>query len=767
MPVIYADLRCLQDPRFQFRGVGNHVASLLRQRRNSIFASSELVGLVDAALPELPPEYAELIDESSLVTNPAVGRSGAIFIDSSPLTHDPSFGIRFTACRHFFNVAVIYDFIPLDWPGYLPTPASRIDYWSKVWRLRSFDLFCPISDYSGWRLSEIAGTAGQPIVVTGAAVRERLYEIREQQGSQRSTDCRYFVTVGGGDRRKNTEAAVAAVRQLNAMGTAQFRLKVIGHYDDAYKADLLYLAGHGDGKGFLEFSPGVSDETLVALYAGAIGSICPSHIEGFSLPVVESAVCGTPVIASTCGAHLDLIRQEHALFSSQDHGALTGRLRRLVEEPEWRCQLVGEQAALAARFHEVEVGSRFWKAIENALGGRKQRTGGSGMRKARVAFLSPYPPEQSGVARYTQLTVQAAAKTHFDADVYTDAPRPLLGLGAATDGGPISSAVLLKGTYDSIISVLGNSHYHIPVFHFFERYGGPCILHDSRLTQIYHYRLGRPGFADFARSILGRPVTDQDMDAWLRDRELPSLFVEPVLKRARPLIVHTRQYQAFLRERYGVEAEVTTFCPNMYFPDEELEQPCRLAARSRLGIAPEVFLISTFGFVGKEKGMDTCIIAIELLRSWNIPAELHFVGDPQALAGEIRRIASLYDVETHVHATEHFVDNDRYRDYMLASDAAVQLRAYGFGQPSAALVDCVSAGLGCVASNELALSCDSPEYVRMVPDRASALHVAEQLAAIWESGHDRGAHTEARRSFLAAHSFDYYARRLAEILGLA
>jgi glycosyltransferase involved in cell wall biosynthesis len=767
MPVIYTDLRCLQDPRFRFRGVGTHIAGLLRQRRHSAYASFRLVGLVDDALSELPSEYAELIDELSTVTNPAVGRRGAIFIDSSPMTHNPHFTIRFTTNDTFFNVAVIYDFIPLDWPGYLPTPASRIDYWSKVARLRSFDLFCPISDYSGRRLSQIAGIASQSIVVTGAAVRQRLYEIQERRSNREQPGGRYFVTVGGGDRRKNTEAAVAAVRKLNAAAGGSFGLKVIGHYDEAYRAELLRLAGHGDGEGFLEFRAGVDDETLVELYAGAIGSICPSHIEGFSLSVVESAVCGTPVIASMCGAHLDLIRQKDALFPSRDHAGLAERLRCLVEEPERRCGLVREQAALAARFHEAEVGARFWKGIEKALGGRIGRSGANGAGKARVAFLAPYPPDQSGVARFTQLTVQAAAGTYFDVDVYTDARRPLMERGAARDGGRISSAVMLKRTYNSIISVLGNSEYHIPVFRFFEEYGGPCILHDSRLTHIYHHRLGRDGFIDFARCILGRRISHEEIDSWLKDRELPSLFIEPVLKRARPLIVHTRQYQAILRERYGVETEVTTFCPNSYFDDEELEKPCRQAARARLGIAPETFLISTFGFVSKEKGMDACIIAIDLLRGWKIPAELHFVGDTLGLGDEIRRVAGMYEVEAHVHTSTGFVDDDRYRDYMLASDAAIQLRAYGLGQPSAALVDCVSAGLACVASHELARSSDAPEYVRKVPDRVSPLQVAEQLAAIWESGQDRMLCVEARRSFLAAHSFDYYARRLAEILDLA
>jgi glycosyltransferase involved in cell wall biosynthesis len=204
----------------------------------------------------------------------------------------------------------------------------------------------------------------------------------------------------------------------------------------------------------------------------------------------------------------------------------------------------------------------------------------------------------------------------------------------------------------------------------------------------------------------------------------------------------------------------------MQFTEEELRLPSRSAARMRLNISPEVFLISSFGFVGKEKGMDVCIIATELLRGWNIPAELHFVGDALGLSGAIEYIARSYGIEDHVHTTKAYVEKDRYRDYMLASDAAIQLRGYGLGQFSAALTDCISAALPCVASKELALACDAPDYVLKMPDCISPLHVAEGLAEIWESRQDRTAFFDAQRAFLRVHNYDCYVKRLREILEL-
>jgi glycosyltransferase involved in cell wall biosynthesis len=764
-PVIYVDLRPLQDRAYQFRGVGQHIAALLSSRWRSTGSSWRIVGLVSEQMDDLPPTYMGLVDETTYATNPPITRYGTVFIDGSPMTHDPYFTARFSSEPRCLNAAVIYDFIPFDWPGYLPNASDRLEYLAKLKRLKSFDLYFPISEYSSWRLSEIAGVDRNKKIVTGASVRKALYEIRARRSSCCSpykTLSPYMLLIGGGDRRKNPELAIKAMARLNAELSRPVALKLVGHYPHSSKTEFLRLAGHQEGNGFLEFCTDVDDETLVSLYSGAIATVCPSHIEGFSLPIAESAACGTPVIASTCGAHLELISNPDALFLSTDGEALYAILRRLAREPAWREDLATEQACIGSRFKEEEVGALFWNGIARAMSNRTQTRP---QRRGRIALLTPYPPDESGVANFSKLTI-AAAVHRLDVDFYTDAPRPLSYPMGARDAGRINSAVLFKGGYESVISVLGNSHFHTPIFEFFERFGGPCILHDTRLTHIYCHRLGVERFAALAESILGRTVSRTEIDVWLSDRDLPSLFLEPILKRAKPLIVHTRSFQAVLQERYGFTAEVATFCPLFFFNEEEIGAPSRAASRRRLGIAENAFLISTFGFVGREKGVESCIIALDLLRSWMIPAELHFVGSAGAWQGEIERIAQLFGVAASVHCMTGFVDSTTYRDYLLASDAAVQLRIYVLGHASAALADCISAGLPTVATSGLATSLDAPEYVLSVADRYSPLHVAEQLAVIWETKRDRLVQANARQEYLIVHNYDFYIKRLCEILEL-
>ncbi len=100
----------------------------------------------------------------------------------------------------------------------------------------------------------------------------------------------YVLVVGRDEPRKALRAAVAA-------------------WGEALSAERVALVVAGDAA----FAPpGVlslgllGDDDLPSLYAAARWTLVPSRDEGFSLPVVESLACGTPVIASDIPAHREL-----------------------------------------------------------------------------------------------------------------------------------------------------------------------------------------------------------------------------------------------------------------------------------------------------------------------------------------------------------------------------------------------------------------------------------------------------------------------------
>ncbi len=343
---IYVDLRCLQDLAYRERGIGTHVAGLLRGRAASEFRDARVVGLLDPDLPELPPDLRTLCDETTHCLNPITHPAAKdLYIQTSPMTHDIADTRSFRPERGILSAAILYDFIPFDWPGYLPTKASRIHYIAALARLRNYDCFFPISRCAASRLHALTGVSGQRVRVTGAAVRETLAAAARALPPNAHANLNpsgpYALVVGGQDPRKNLDTAVAALRVLRQQGAA-LRLQVVGAYTAEFQRALLESC-----PGWLSFSPDVSDTQLAALYAGAAVCIVPSHIEGFSLPMVEAAECGCPVLASNCDAHLELLDGSEALVPNS--------LRNLYQ--------YNPLAALVLATHEIVLKSRAPSAI--------------------------------------------------------------------------------------------------------------------------------------------------------------------------------------------------------------------------------------------------------------------------------------------------------------------------------------------------------------------------------------------------------------------
>ena len=410
-----------------------------------------------------------------------------------------------------------------------------------------------------------------------------------------------------------------------------------------------------------------------------------------------------------------------------------------------------------------EVGRIFWNAIDRAVENRISFAGKPRRPKPRVAYLTPYPPDDCTGALYTAITMRSS-RAIIESDLYTDAP------ASNTDHhiqhvGPVTIAPLVAGEYDAVISVLGNSSYYDSIFSVAERYGGPCILHDVRLTHSYYRRLGRAGFLQFAGTLLGRCVSNEEVTLWLSDANPPSLFVEYLLRRAFPVIVQTPTQQALLKKHCTIDAYITTCCPTTLIEEQELNVPTKHAIRGRCGISVTTFLVSCFAEDTHTSFVNSYLFALELLRAWGIPAFFYFTGYSQVEQIKINEVAELYSVADYIYCVVD--DETAYRNVLISADAALVLGTYSFGTPSRALMDCIGACLPCVTTNDRAQAVDAPEYVITVPDLFSALHIAEQLKTTWQRFTHPTRHLDQRRRYLLTHNFDYYVQRLIEILQIA
>lgn len=156
----------------------------------------------------------------------------------------------------------------------------------------------------------------------------------------------FLLYVGAIEPRKQPLVAAEAAR---AVGRT---LVVAGPAKDEALADELRRRG-ADVRGY------VAKEELVRLYQQAACLVLPSKHEGFGLPIVEAMACGTPVVAATDEAMLE-VAGDAAVFGAD----VVSGVRRALAESE-RLAAAGLERVKA--FTWTETARRTASAYREAL----------------------------------------------------------------------------------------------------------------------------------------------------------------------------------------------------------------------------------------------------------------------------------------------------------------------------------------------------------------------------------------------------------------
>lgn len=98
-------------------------------------------------------------------------------------------------------------------------------------------------------------------------------------------------------------------------------------------------------EGAVRFLSGVSDQSIVDLYAQAELAVVPSLYEGFSLPAIEAMACGVPLVATTGGALPEVAGTSGVsalLCPPNDPGALAHAIGTMLSDESLRRRLGAE-----------------------------------------------------------------------------------------------------------------------------------------------------------------------------------------------------------------------------------------------------------------------------------------------------------------------------------------------------------------------------------------------------------------------------------------
>jgi|SRR5579872_2943445 len=152
----------------------------------------------------------------------------------------------------------------------------------------------------------------------------------------------YIFVVAGPDERKNLSTLFAAYDRAFTNDDAAPTLIVAGvlrEHDEALLAQSRYRHER--------LQP--DDDTMRALYSGALAVAVPSSHEGYGLMVLEAMACGAPVLAADAAALPEACDRAALLIPPFDIDAWTAALRQLSNDTTIREHLRTQSLARAER----------------------------------------------------------------------------------------------------------------------------------------------------------------------------------------------------------------------------------------------------------------------------------------------------------------------------------------------------------------------------------------------------------------------------------
>ena len=236
--------------------------------------------------------------------------------------------------------------------------AHRASFWLAKqrfkWKLlfarlsREADMLQMISNYAAERTAHFFPDLRDRLRVVPNAASESFFNPPTEAGRQvlqrLGIQDRPFVLVPGGLQfRKNADLILTAWPKI-AEEYPDLLLVIINHADPTYLPRAQSLGPSCILGGFQE------EESLVALYSGAMLVWFPTLYDGFGMPVIEAMAAGTPVISSNTTGIPEVAGDAAVLLSPQAPDAHVDAVVELVRNAAMRQELAEKGRARAANF---------------------------------------------------------------------------------------------------------------------------------------------------------------------------------------------------------------------------------------------------------------------------------------------------------------------------------------------------------------------------------------------------------------------------------
>ena len=543
---------------------------------------------------------------------------------------------------------------------------------------------------------------------------------------------------GGIDFRKNIEGLIRAFALLPEDVRRAHQLAIVCSAQSDSRQALENLAVQQELEPDEMILTGfVPEDDLVALYNLCELFVFPSWHEGFGLPALEAMCCGAPVIAANTSSLPEVIGRDDALFDPFSDDAIAAKICEVLTKDSFRKELIRHGMERAKKFSWDKSARRAIAAIEQLCAERKSNCQKKVQlpvcHRPKLAYISPLPPEQSGIADYSAELLPELAR-HYNIEVVVAQPDVSdHWIKACLPIRNVEWFTQHADSYDRILYHFGNSPFHQHMFGLLDRFPGIVVLHDFFLSSLKAY-LDLNGFVPdaWAHELYDSHGYKAVWERFHEQDQADVVFKYPcnfsILQRAVGVIVHSA-YPARLAEEWydDWQAEDWAVIPLLRVPATRAD---RDAARKMLGLGKDDFVICSFGRLGPTKQNH------RLLGAWlnsnlaqNPLCRLVFVGekDEGDLYGQSVLDTILQSGLGDRLCITGWVDADTFRYYLIAADMAVQLRTLSRGETSAAILDCMNYGLPTITNANGSIAELPQDAVWMIPDEFEDVELIKAL----------------------------------------
>ena len=774
---IAIDARSLQSPAFGNRGIGRFAKAVVLGAREAI-DDERITLIVDRGLHPLPEELAGACQQVSRISEAEVAQF-SMLIQPSPMTHSAHPLIPLLH-SNAFCLAVVFDFIPMHYPSvYLTHPAARAEYAANLDALKCYTDFVCISRVARDDLASFLGRprtgpqAMQAVVAWPRDVVEAAKQPRQAQSNE-SNEQGPIVLVTGDEPRKNTFGGLAGIAAATSDEPERnvIVLGMAGQETRVHHWSIAAAMRPGEARTLGR----VSDGELEQILGSASCVVVPSFDEGLSLPVIEAIHVGAPVAVSNIAAHRELIGRGGFSFDPRKPRSIARAVARTRgKKGIWRRQA----RKLAQHPHtslEAVIAKRITDNVRPAIVA-PPTTPQKPTSRMSIGVATPWPAQRTGVADFSQAVFTALA---HDADVtiYTTAdahvaehPNPHVRITQRSVEEVFADPITVQASHDAFISVVGNSHYHLPFVEALSQVDAIAIAHDTRMVEYYMALRGKGGVEQImltttdpsAPPSMSPPLDDQIDDM----RLLQNAGMWEVANRATKLVMHAPSAAETITRQTGVPIYLLPFANQRVPETEHVTAEHRAAARRRLGLddyPAGTIHLGSFGYVDpRTKMTDVVVEAAAWLAQWGHPVALHLVGSAnEQQTRELTERAQTAGIQ-HFQITG-FCDEQRFRDWLLAIDLGIQLRISPLLGVSGPLSDLAAFGTPAVASSGLCVDVDTPGFIHRLPDAVSPVMVAEAIEHCLKHPIPEGAREQQRQEYLARKTPERYAQLLLQLI---